>query len=135
MCSVHNVLLVYLSHCNYTWSWSSALDIIIEAGKRVMTERLQNQAWRFHCPCGLPIYEPLRLTPTDHTGREMVTSYHPLFITLFPRPRYNSARWFWTLWCTCSYSFYKYSSATQIFYSLLDQLVTYLVFNWRYISI
>lgn len=66
--------------------------IIIEAGKRVMMERLQNQAWRFHCPCGLPIYEPLRLTPTDHTGREMVTSYHPLFITLFPRPRYNFAR-------------------------------------------
>lgn len=28
---------------------------------RVITERLQNEAHRFHCPCGLPIYGPLRL--------------------------------------------------------------------------
>lgn len=45
----------------------------MQAGERVITERLQNEARRFHCPCGLPIYGLLRLTPTDHIGREMVT--------------------------------------------------------------
>jgi len=86
-------------------------------GRKTRNNRAFTERSRFHCPCGLPIYGPLRLTPTGHTGREMVTSpRHIIHYSSFSFPDF----------CTilsvdpalCSYTLYKIFRSTD-FYALL----------------